>query len=173
MLTLTPLTTSSPHLTAARALYESAFPEKERRDFDDIVLDSSGICDLISVERNGRFVGFSCTLLCIGIAHIIYFAVEPSHRGQGLGSDILRLLHERYHPQRVIVDIEQCGDAYPDNAQRALRKAFYLRAGYQENPVCYRWQDEDYEVLSYGGPITREEFSAFWHEAYAANPLIG
>lgn len=173
MLTFLPLNTDSVHLSAARALYERAFPENERREFSDMLCDPSGICDLVTIEQDGSFIGFACTLCCIHIAHIIYFAVEETLRGKGLGSQILQQLHAHYAPQRVIVDIERCGISYPDNVQRAARKAFYLRAGYQENPVFYRWQDEDYEVLSFGGPITREEFSAFWHAAYSANPLIG
>lgn len=173
MLTLSPLNASSAHLSAAEALYKRAFPINEQREFADMLHDTSGICDLISIEEHGRFIGFVCTLHCIGIAHIIYFAIEESLRGQGLGSSVLRLLHAHYAPQRVIVDIEQCGDRYPDNANRLSRKNFYLHAGYQENPVTYRWQEEDYEVLSFGGPITRQEFSDFWREAYSKNPLIG
>ena len=172
MLTIHPLTPDSPHLSATESLYGRAFPINEQRDFADMLNDPSGICDLVAIEENGAFIGFACTLNCIGIAHIIYFAIEEPLRGRGLGSEVLRLLHLHYAPQRVIVDIEQCGD-YPDNENRLSRKNFYLRAGYRENPVTYRWQEEDYEVLSYGGSITREEFSAFWREAYSKNPLIG
>lgn len=173
MLTIHPLTIHSPHVSAAQALYERAFPENERRDFSAMLTDASGVCDFVTLEQDDLFAGFACTLCCIGIAHIIYFAVEESLRGKGLGSQILSMLHERYAPQRVIVDIERCGDLYPDNAQRLARKAFYLRAQYRENPVFYRWQEEDYEVLSYGGAITYEEFCQFWDAAYTANPDIG
>ena len=173
MLTILPLSSASAHIPAARSLYERAFPENERRSFDDMLGDPSGICDLVVVLEGSRFVGFACTLVCIGIAHIIYFAVEEDLRGKGLGSAILRLLHERYTPMRVIVDIECTGATYPNNRQRSARKAFYIRAGYRENPVFYRWQDEDYEVLSFGGAITYEEFCDFWKDAYAKNPAIG
>jgi len=173
MLTIIPILTDSEHIHAARALYERAFPENERRDFDDMLHDASGICDLATVLNDGRFCGFACTLVCLNIAHIIYFAVEEKLRGKGIGSSILHHLHDRYAPMRVIVDIERCGILYPDNAQRTARKAFYQRAGYTENPVFYRWQDEDYEVLSFSGGITYQEFCDFWHEAYTKNPNIG
>lgn len=173
MLTLHPLNPSSPDLPAVRALYHRAFPPNEQRAFDDMLSDTSGICELLSLHKDGQTVGFACILTCIGISHIIYFAIEESLRGQGLGGEALALFHAHCAPRRVIVDIERCGEAYPDNAMRSRRKDFYLRAGYQENPVFYRWQQEDYEVLSYGGSITHEEFCDFWDAAYASNPLIG
>ena len=173
MLSLRPLDIHSPDLAFVQSLYERAFPKNERRNFHDMLLDASGICAVHGLYDSQRCVGFSCTLLCIGIAHIIFFAIDEKLRGQGLGAQALALLHAHYAPCRVVVDIERTGDTYPDNASRLRRKAFYHRCGYQENPVYYRWQDEDYEVMSYGGPITHEEFSDFWDAAYAANPLIG
>ena len=173
MLTLQPLTPASQHLPFVQALYERAFPANERRVFSDMLLDPSGICTVHGLFDGERCVGFTCTLLCIDIAHIIYFAIDEPLRGQGLGAEALRLLHTHYAPCRVIVDIERTGAVYPDNAVRLRRKAFYRRCGYRENPVYYRWQEEDYEVMSCGGAITYEEFCDFWDAAYAANPLIG
>ena len=46
--------------------------------------------------------------------------------------------------------------------QRLRRKRFYLRAGYTEAPVKYRWQNENYEILSFRGEVSEQDYEDFW-----------
>lgn len=48
--------------------------------------------------------------------------------------------------------------------QRLRRKAFYLRAGYQETAIRCTWRGEDCQILSSGGEVRESEFWRFWEE---------
>lgn len=43
-----------------------------------------------------------------------------------------------------------------------MRKKFYLKAGYEETPVKYEWRQENYEIFSFAGQISEEEYDCFW-----------
>ena len=64
--------------------------------------------------------------------------------------------------KRIIVDIEREVPGNPENEIRKRRKNFYLRNGYKETEVRYRWQEEAYEILVFGGELSREDFGNFW-----------
>lgn len=98
------------------------------------------------------------------ISHVIYFAIDEMLRNKGYGSKALELLHQSKCEKRIMVDIE-VPDPYSENAeQRIKRKNFYLKAGYKETPVKYIWRNENYEILSFGGQITVDEYEKFWEE---------
>jgi len=60
------------------------------------------------------------------------------------------------------VDIERELLDCEENELRRRRKNFYLRNGYEETDIRYRWQEESYEILSSGGIVTKEDFGNFW-----------
>ena len=128
-------------LVRIKALYNRAFPENERRPFDDIMASLNNRLKLNVFYADGAFVGFAFLLNCGDISHIIYFAVEEEMRGQGMGRDI---------------------PGAPNAMQRCHRTHFYLRSGYQETQVKYEWRGEQYEILSNGGDVSDAEFWNFW-----------
>ena len=64
--------------------------------------------------------------------------------------------------RRIIVDIEREVPDCEENEIRRRRKNFYLRNGFYETEVRYRWQDEAYEILVFGGELSNEDFGNFW-----------
>lgn len=104
----------------------------------------------------------SCLLNTPVISHIIYLAVDESLRGNGYGSKALELLHQSKPGKKIMVDIEVTDEQAENAEQRRMRKKFYLRAGYVETPVKYEWQQENYEILSFGGQISEAEYDGFW-----------
>lgn len=116
-------------------------------------------------------MGLGCTLLTRKMAHLIYFAVEPSLRGGGLGSQALELFRRRYTPRPLAVDIEEPLEGTPNQAQRLRRKNFYLRGGLLETPVRYRWRGEAYQILS-TGPLSPEDWEDFWEDLRQKNPRL-
>ena len=62
-----------------------------------------------------------------------------------------------------MADLECEVEGADNNDQRRKRKQFYLLNGYEQTEVNYRWRNEDYEILSQGGNVTRADFEAFWH----------
>ena len=160
MLTMAPVSVSD--LPAVLALYERAFPENERSPLDPMLEDQTGSAEILSVYQETLFCGFVSILKCDDLVHIIYFAVEESMRGRGIGSKILEEIQMQYPGKRIIVDIEQPDEFVENNAERISRKNFYLRCGYLRNDFEYHWRGTDYTILSRGGNITHEEFRQFW-----------
>ncbi len=162
---------ASPELERLQALYHSAFPANERRNLTSLLRDSTGSGEVLSLWRGEEFVGLGCTLLTRKMAHLIYFAVEPSLRGGGLGSQALELFRRRYAPRPLAVDIEEPLEGTPNQAQRLRRKNFYLRGGLLETPVRYRWRGEAYQILS-AGPLSPEDWEDFWEDLRQKNPRL-
>lgn len=169
MLELKRIMADSPDLSKVQALYLRAFPENERRALDPILTDTSGSADLLAFYEDDCFAGFVCVLLACGYAHIIYFAVEESMRGQGYGSRVLQALSAHMANRCMVVDIES-ENPHADNAlERSRRRAFYLKNGYVPAPVNYSWREEFYELLTFGGSIDRDQFRTFWREIREKN----
>lgn len=165
MLSIYPITTDTKNLDEIRRLYSRAFPRNERRPFKSLIADPRGRAEAVALYDGAQFCGFACLRNGADISHITYFAIEESLRDRGYGSMALRALHEYKGDRRIIVDVERETEAAANNDLRRRRKQFYLRNGYQQTVIRYRWQGEDYEILSCGGNITEEEFDAFWEGA--------
>ena len=76
--------------------------------------------------------------------------------------DIPYLAEQSSNREREAVDIEREVPGCEENEIRRRRKNFYLRNGYSETEVRYRWQDEAYEILVSGGTLSGEDFGNFW-----------
>ena len=158
------ITSKSLNLETIKELYFQAFPENERRPFEDMITDTSSHIEVLAFYDGSVFCGFACLLNTQKISHIIYLAIDENLRSNGYGSQVLTLLHEYKHGSRVIVDIERQNKISENNEQRLKRKQFYLRNGYSESNVKYHWEGEDYEILVYGGNLSKQEFRAFWDQ---------
>ena len=148
----------------AKALYYRAFPKNERRSFPELVENRMGGTEVFCFYDGETFVGMACLLDTSDISHIIYLAIEESLQGHGYGAEALKLLHQSKPGKKIMVDIETPDEQAENAGQREMRKRFYLRAGYVETPVRYEWRHERYEILSFGGQISEEEYERFWEE---------
>lgn len=144
-----------------KRLYESAFPYKERMPIFDL-LKNKNETTFCAVYDNELFCGFFCLLSFHGITHITYLAVAESCRDKGYGSKILQSIHKMKPQSRIIADIEMENSRAYNSEQRTRRKKFYIRNGYQETDIFYTWQDVQYQILSYGGAVSKSEFLSFW-----------
>ena len=152
----------SKDLEKIRQLYTESFPENERFSFSMMIKNQSGHYETFGFYKDGSFCGFAIFLNSKDISHIIYFATLPQLRGQGLGAKALSALGRIKKGNRIIVDIERELPDAEDNEIRARRKNFYLRNGYEETEIRYRWQNESYEILSFGGAVSGKDFDDFW-----------
>lgn len=144
-----------------KQLYESAFPFKERLPVFDL-LENRNETTFCAVYDNELFCGFFCLLSFNDITHIAYLAVAESYRGKGYGAKILQSIHKMKPQSRIIADIEMENSRAYNSEQRTRRKNFYIRNGYQETDIFYTWQDVQYQILSYGGTVSKSEFLSFW-----------
>ncbi len=156
------VTAASPELADVLRLYESAFPANERWGMDAVLCDETGISELLSFTEGETFCGFVVLLHYGRYSHIIYFAVDDALRGQGLGTEMLRMIRERLPDKIILVDIEREYPGAENNEQRRRRKAFYERCGYTDANVTYDWRGEHYEIIILGGEISRREYFQFW-----------
>ena len=143
-------------------LYIDAFPDNERFSFSRMIKNENGHYETFGFYKDEAFCGFAILLNSGDISHILYIATLPELRGNGLGAKALAALSRIKKGCRIIVDIERDLPDCEENELRRRRKNFYLRNGYEETEIRYRWQDESYEILSQGGYVTREDFGGFW-----------
>lgn len=153
---------NSKDISKIKRLYIEAFPENERFSFSMMIKNESGHYETFGFYQDGNFCGFAILLNSLDISHIIYFAILPELRGKGLGKKALGAMARIKEGMRIIVDIERELPQCEENEIRRRRKNFYLRNGYSETEVRYRWQEESYEILVSGGELSKEDFGAFW-----------
>lgn len=175
MLEVKPITPELPEIQEIKGLYARSFPENERIDFEKMINDTGEARDMLAFYDGGAFVGFACLLNSNGISHIIYLAIEEKLRSRGYGTQALITIHRFKAGHRIMVDIERQRNDCDNNEQRLRRKEFYLRNGYSETEIKYRWRDEDYEILVYGGDLPEQDYKMFWkglhrHSAHRTNP---
>ena len=155
---------NSPYLPQLRALYEQSFPANERRALEDLFTSFGSAHEMLVFVHKGRFAGFVSLLTWQDLTHILYLAIEPELRGQGLGSEALRLIRAHKPSARILADLEDELPGAANNDQRLRRMAFYRRGGYMPSEVRYDWRDENYVIYVSGGSLSAEEFIAFWDQ---------
>lgn len=113
------------------ALYESAFPEEERRPLpaQQRLLQEGALC-LLEVEVEGRFAGFVFCWELTDFTFVEHFAIDPLMRGRGSGSKVMTLLFKRYG--RLVLETEPPRTI---DAQRRIR--FYEALGFGAFPSLY------------------------------------
>lgn len=146
----------------AKKLYYRAFPKNERRPFPELIDYRLGDTEAFCFYDEDLFVGMAAVMNSPDITHIVYLAIEDDFRGRGYGSKALGLLHDFYCGKRMMVDIELPDGTSENENQRVQRKQFYIRAGYMETPVKYCWRNENYEILSFRGDISEQDYKDFW-----------
>lgn len=122
-------------LHAVRQLYQSAFPDAERKPFSLLLKKQrEGSVDIFALEDEGTFCGLAILAKREDLVLLDYFAVLPERRGKGAGSRALAAIRANYPGKRFFLEIE---DAFrpSDNAeQRQRRRAFYLKNGMTPMP---------------------------------------
>lgn len=161
MLEIRKVSEKSKDFETIKRLYESAFPYKERLPLTDL-LEKREETIFCAAYENELLCGLFYLLSVHGVTHIAYLAVVESCRDKGYGSRILERIHEMKPQDLIIADIEMENSMADNHEQRTRRKNFYIRNGYQETDIFYTWHDVQYQILSYGGTMSENEFVSFW-----------
>lgn len=151
-------------LKKIKRLYREAFPRIERKPFFFIKNQiKKGEAELFSIETDkGKFAGLAFIVRYGDLAMLDYFAIHPSVRGKGIGSEVIRLLMERYSESRFILEIESVDEPCENLAARKKRRAFYLRNGMKPAGFTAHVFYTDLEVLTSGKPVSFEEYRALY-----------
>ena len=127
-------------------IYNSSFPEEERRPFNHLVqlLKDSAFLQMYIIGCNDKNVGFITIWTFDTFIYIEHFAVHADHRNGGAGSFALDEL-ARISPRPIILEVEP-----PVSELQRRRVFFYERAGFK------LWPDFPYLQPAYqegGTPI--------------------
>lgn len=153
------------------ALYTRAFPEEERIAYPALEIRAQyEDAELLTVLDGEQPVGMLFLVQYQDLVLILYFSVLEELRNQGYGAAILRKLAERYAGCRLFLDIEAVDEAQPGHTMRVRRRNFYLRNGFSSTNRTYTWKGMTFEILSYGGDVTREDCRALIRELKAKMP---
>ena len=140
-------------------LYRSAFPRAERKPFSTIVSKyRQGIFDVWCICRDGKFSGIATTINHGDLILIDYLAVCPECRSQGVGTNALNLLRQKYADKDLLLEIESVFEDHPEKALRLRRKAFYLSCGMMPIGVMISLFGVAMELMSFGRTVTFEEY---------------
>ncbi len=124
-----------------------------------------GVMELLTVEDDaGKFLGIVITILHKDIVLLDYFAVSPVLRGQGIGSEVLKLLNQRYQGKRILLEIEDPEEPCKNRGERLRRKAFYLRNGLTVQNYKVWLFGIKMLILTNGATVSYEEY----HEIFEA-----
>ncbi|MEZ2443710.1 GNAT family N-acetyltransferase [Chitinophaga sp. RCC_12] len=116
---------------ATRDLYEEAFPEEERRPWNQQVqLVASRKLQLLHIHREDAFAGFIFYWNLPEFSFIEHFAIHPRTRGGGAGTQVMQLMEAQLN--RIVLEVE------PPVTEQAIRRIkFYGRLGYQAFAESY------------------------------------
>ena len=100
-----------PELETIRELYIAAFPEEERREFDQLKpLLNNEECHFYRIStQSGTLAGFCILWEFSGFVFIEHFAVKPELRGLGIGEKTLAKIKENFQ-KSIILETELPAD---------------------------------------------------------------
>lgn len=146
-----------------RLLYRKAFPRCERKPFSVIRrLKREGRSEILYFYGEGGFLGLAITVSGGGKVLLDYLAVKGERRGEGIGSEMLRFLQERFSDKGMFLEIEIPYDDAENAEERRRRKNFYLRSGMSQTDTRVSLFGVDMELLTFGCSIDYDEYLEFY-----------
>ena len=141
-------------------MYNGSFPDDERVPFDILLKTIGKDRDMCAVCDNEKLIGMYYLMHDEDLVYLAYVCVKEEERGKGYGSLILEKIAEEHEGKRIVADIEELKQDSKNYEQQKKRKDFYLKNGYRSTGTFYHIYNVDYELLSYGGSVSKEE----WHD---------
>ena len=115
---------------------------------------------MYAVYENDKLIGMYHIFIEKDIVYLAYLCIAEEKRGKGYGTILLNHIRDSLPGYRITVDIEEVKEKGRNFEEESSRKAFYLRNGFEETMVFYHFFGVDYEVLSNGGKISKDEWEA-------------
>lgn len=136
---------SDPLFTKMFELYRSAFPPSERRELGVLghILDTEKRFVADALMKAGNFVGFFTYWTFGRFVYAEHFAVDPTLRGQNLGSETIQAFL-RANELPVVLEVEM-----PDEPDAIRRIHFYERNGLKvvQQPYAQPYYDGSGRML--------------------------
>lgn len=136
---------SNKYLSDIKCLYETAFPENERCEFNYLLNGRHPNYELFAIIIEDTFVGFIFVAFYKEIAYINYFAIKEEFRNCGYGSMALSLLKEKLQEYNILLSIEK-----PVSKMQKRRLKFYQRNDFFTTGFELKCENIEFQVLCYG-----------------------
>ncbi len=158
-------------LSAMQLLYREAFPITERKPFRLMLKKrKEGRMELQALEdTQGELCGLVITVLYQDMVLLDYFAISQKKRGQGVGTEAISLIREKYAQKRFFLEIERTDVEAKNIEQRLKRKNFYLRNGLTETALYVKLFGVEMEILSDSCKINFEEYRRLYTDTFGEN----
>lgn len=155
-------------------LYLDAFPEIERKPISLIEEKvAEGSSQVFSIMDGEEFVGFAIFVVGEKMVLLDFFAIHPSKRCGGYGSQVFPLFFAQYEGKKFLLEIEDPNALDVDEEElviRRRRKAFYLRQGMISMPFIIDLFGVEMEVLTNGHQVDFPEYHGLIKGVYG--PII-
>lgn len=117
---------SPEYIEDSVALYETAFPEIERRDSEMWVnlIKNEPLFHPIAIIEDQEFCGFITCWHFEDFIYVEHFAISPDKRGKRLGEKTIHWLIEQNKDKNIVLEVECPND---DISRRRI--GFYRRSG--------------------------------------------
>ena len=132
-------------IAKTKHLFEHAFPVEERPPFNIFITFKKQ--ELYNVYLNDEFVGLVDLVIKDDIIYLFFLAVKKKYRYQGIGSQILHDLQDKYINYNIFLLAEEVNDKYIDNINRIKRLKFYERNGFKVSSTIISEYNIRYQVL--------------------------
>ena len=154
-----PISFSSPLFHEVWLIYESSFPEDERRDIArQKAISANPRYSLLASHEEGQIIGFISYWKLDDFAFIEHLAIRTGQRSRGLGAAMLADFLKG--KKKIIIEVEK---PLTDEQKRRIR--FYERAGF--HPCGFDYIQPAYgpgknpvrmALMSYPRALDRKEF---------------
>lgn len=151
------------YIKTIRGIYNSSFPENERIDFDIIqqsLKDKETAFTLEGIIYNNQLAGLISYLREDKYLILCYFALDKQYRNQGIGTEVLSILADKYSNCTLIGEIE-----HPKDSLSKRRIGFYKRNnfyitdfGYKQPALIANTEPVPLLIISYPKELTKTEY---------------
>ena len=140
---------NAPNRGEIKKLYQTAFPKEELLPWWIVrLLNMQKRVSLTGYYHGETFAGFTFSATEGDILFILFFAVEESSRGKGLGSEILQYLKDSNPGKTIVLNVEPLDESAENNDQRIRRMAFYKKNGFYDTGYNIREVGGVFRVLA-------------------------
>ena len=149
-----------------KKLYDSSFPRNERIPFKMLLMRMKDNNPMFAYYEDEYLIGMSFCFMNDDIVYLSYLCVDEKYRNRGYGTKILKTLQEELSSFRIAIDIEEVKEDCDNYEERKKRKDFYLKNGFVSADFHYHIYHVDYEILCYGGMITKEDWKKVTRKSF-------
>ena len=128
------------------------FPRQNalRSDFLQTALKKvRAICSISFMTALGA--GWRYAITFADMVYLFYFAVDSAQRGNGLGSQAIKAILDKYSGKRVFLALENWNEPSDNAEQRIKRHSFPQKCGLSDLPYRIKEASMTYSIMGVNG----------------------